>query len=205
LAEKVRSRADEDGVDVDAPPPEPEELRDDNAQMTTLTVEGTRWDAARWHSLAGKSCARTLRSAVLVPVEVSVARRQKKQAVHAHQPRKVTTMTEPPLLRALGETARLTAGLVHIIDGDDAAVQALLAVAGKPTFEHRVAQLRQDRIATAARTETENIYVEKGFTVLEQRPQWRDTTTVLLRYLRTADGDDAHRKCSVWLGESAHR
>jgi ParB family chromosome partitioning protein len=76
-------------------------------------------------------------------------------------------------------------------DGDDDAVQALLTVVGKPTFEHRVAQLRQDRIAAAARTEAENAYLEKGFTILAQRPQWRDTTTVSLHYLRTADGQDA--------------
>jgi hypothetical protein len=64
---------------------------------------------ARCHLLAEQSCARTLPSAVLVPVEISVARGQKEGTAHAHQPRKVTTMTEPPL-RAFGEAIRLTAG-----------------------------------------------------------------------------------------------
>jgi ParB family chromosome partitioning protein len=54
-----------------------------------------------------------------------------------------------------------------------------------------VAQPRQDRIATAARTHAETTYAHKGFTVLAQRPQWRDTTTVSLCYLRTADGQEA--------------
>lgn len=31
----------------------------------------------------------------------------------------------------------------------------------------------------------------EGFSVLEQRPQWRDTTTVSLRHLRTSDGQEA--------------
>jgi ParB family chromosome partitioning protein len=83
------------------------------------------------------------------------------------------------------------AALTEFIDGDDDAVQALLAVAGKQTFEHRVAQLRQDRIASAARAHAETAYADKGFTVLEQRPQWRDTTTVSLRHLHTADGQEA--------------
>ncbi len=39
LAAKVR-RAEQDGVDRVAPAPEPEELHDDSAQMTTLTVRG---------------------------------------------------------------------------------------------------------------------------------------------------------------------
>ena len=54
-----------------------------------------------------------------------------------------------------------------------------------------MAQPRQDRIATAARTHAETTYAHKGFTVLAQRPPWRDTTTVSLCYLRTADGQEA--------------
>ena len=85
-------------------------------------------------------------------------------------------MAAVPPLRAFGEAARLTAGLVHIIEQDGTeAVARLVAAAGTPQFEHRVAQLRQDRIADAARAEAETAYTEKGFIVLEQRPQWRDT------------------------------
>lgn len=87
---------------------------------------------------------------------------------------------------SLTEAAALTE-----FDDDEAAVQVLLAVAGTPKFAHRVAQLRQDRIASAARVEAESVYAEKGFAILGDRPPWRDTTQVLLRHLRTADGDIA--------------
>ncbi len=53
-----------------------------------------------------------------------------------------------------------------------------------------MAQLRQERITDQARTEAETGYADRGFTILEDRPLWRDTTTVSMRHLRTADGDD---------------
>jgi ParB family chromosome partitioning protein len=63
-------------------------------------------------------------------------------------------------------------------------------VAGSAGFDHRVAQLRQERITDQARIEAETGYADKGFTILEDRPLWRDTTKVSMRHLRTADGDD---------------
>jgi hypothetical protein len=71
------------------------------------------------------------------------------------------------------------------------AVRALLDVAGGPMFEHRVAQLRQDRESACARARAETGYAERGFTILEERPSWRDNTRVALRYLRTSDAHDA--------------
>jgi ParB family chromosome partitioning protein len=76
-------------------------------------------------------------------------------------------------------------------EDDPRAVSALLGVAGTASFDHRVAQLRQDRLTEHARTEAETTYADKGFTILTQRPHWRDTTTVLLRHLRTVDGEQA--------------
>ena len=92
---------------------------------------------------------------------------------------------------AARSVARLTAGLVHIIDDDERAVESLLAVAGGPMFEHRAAQLRQDRVSAQARAEAAAAYAERGFTILDERPQWRDTSAVLLRHLRTPDGREA--------------
>ncbi|MDT5075924.1 MAG: ParB family transcriptional regulator, chromosome partitioning protein [Mycobacterium sp.] len=33
--------------------------------------------------------------------------------------------------------------------------------------------------------------MRQGFTILSKRPEWRDITSVLLRHMRTADGDEA--------------
>jgi ParB family chromosome partitioning protein len=95
----------------------------------------------------------------------------------------------------------LTAGLVHIIDDDEQAVNTLLAAAGTPAFDHRVAQVRQDRLAARARREAETVYAEQGFTILAERPAWRDTCVVLLRDLRTADDQEATQAA---ISDAAH-
>ena len=86
---------------------------------------------------------------------------------------------------SLAEAAALTE-----FEDDDEAAQALLTVAGTPAFDHRVAQLRQNRIAARARAEAETIHAEKGFAILAERPAWRDTSHVALRHLQTADGQE---------------
>ena len=58
-------------------------------------------------------------------------------------------------------------------------------------FDHRVAQLRQERIDAAARAQTAKTYAERGFTILDERPGWRDQSWIWLRYLRTADSKEA--------------
>ena len=99
----------------------------------------------------------------------------------------------PTALDALqsGQLSLTEAAALREFEDDPRAVEALVGVAGTASFDHRVAQLRQDRLAAQARTEAETTYADRGFTILAERPQWRDTTTVLLRYLRTADGDEA--------------
>ena len=86
---------------------------------------------------------------------------------------------------SLAEAAALTD-----FEDDDEAAQELLAVAGTRAFDHRVAQLRQDRIAAKARAEAETTYAEQGFAILAERPAWRDTSHVALRHLQTADGQE---------------
>ena len=99
----------------------------------------------------------------------------------------------PTALDALqsGQLSLTEAAALREFEDDPRAVEALVGVAGTASFDHRVAQLRQDRVAAQARTEAETSYADRGFTILAERPQWRDTTTVLLRHLRTADGDEA--------------
>lgn len=71
---------------------------------------------------------------------------------------------------------------------DDADAQAeLLANSGTPRFEHRLEQLRRAREEHRLRTEAAQPYIEKGFTVLEHRPKWRDPDYIGLDELRMAD------------------
>jgi ParB family chromosome partitioning protein len=90
-----------------------------------------------------------------------------------------------------GQLSLTEAAALREFEDDERAVAALMTVAGTASFDHRVAQLRQERIAEQARTEAESIYADRGFTILAERPLWRDITTVLLRHLHTPDGDEA--------------
>ncbi|CQD24287.1 nuclease [Mycobacterium lentiflavum] len=71
------------------------------------------------------------------------------------------------------------------------AVERLLDVAGTPRFEHAVAQLRKDRASAEAEAQAAQGWTERGFTVLEQRPETWDQACIPLRYLVTAQGAEA--------------
>ena len=104
-----------------------------------------------------------------------------------------TVAKSPTALGALqsGQLSLAEAAALWEFEDDERAVAALMGVAGSASFDHRVAQLRQERIADQARAKAETVYTERGFTILEDRPMWRDTTRVSLRHLRTADGEEA--------------
>jgi ParB family transcriptional regulator, chromosome partitioning protein len=90
-----------------------------------------------------------------------------------------------------GQLSLTEAAALREFEGDERAIGALMSVAGTASFDHRVAQLHQERIAEEARTESESVYADKGFLILEDRPLWRDPARVSLRHLRTADGGEA--------------
>jgi ParB family chromosome partitioning protein len=90
-----------------------------------------------------------------------------------------------------GQLSLTEATALREFEDDDTALAELTAAAGTPMFEHRVAQLRQDRISAQARAEATADYAERGFTILEHRPEWRDSEQVLLRHLRTPDSQEA--------------
>ncbi|OBF24099.1 nuclease [Mycobacterium kubicae] len=71
------------------------------------------------------------------------------------------------------------------------AINRLMQVAGTRSFEHVVAQLRQERAAAEAEAAAAQPYVERGFTWLQQRPDASDPGCIALHHLRTADGAEA--------------
>jgi ParB family chromosome partitioning protein len=90
-----------------------------------------------------------------------------------------------------GQLSLTEAAALAEFDDDPDAVQRLIDAAGQPNLEHRVAQVRQDRESARIRAEAEKRYAEAGFAVFPDHPEWRDTSRVLLRHLRTADGREA--------------
>lgn len=104
-----------------------------------------------------------------------------------------TVAKSPTALSAVqsGQLSLAEAAALWEFEDDEHAIAALMSVAGSASFDHRVAQLRQERIADQARTEAETVYAERGFTILDDRPLWRDTAMVSLRHLRAEDGAEA--------------
>ncbi|MDG4667929.1 ParB N-terminal domain-containing protein [Mycobacterium sp. 236(2023)] len=84
---------------------------------------------------------------------------------------------------SLAEAAALTE-----FDEDPDAISRLLGAAGRPQFAHIVAALRQERQSAQAYDDAATAWRDRGFTVLDSAPLWRDTGCVALRYLRR-DGE----------------
>lgn len=87
---------------------------------------------------------------------------------------------------SLGEAAALTE-----FEDLPGAISRLMQVAGSRSFEHVVAQLRQERAAAQAEAQAAHGYVERGFTWLQERPEGSDPGCIALHHLLTADGAQA--------------
>ncbi|OPX08350.1 ParB N-terminal domain-containing protein [Mycobacterium sp. AT1] len=76
-------------------------------------------------------------------------------------------------------------------DADEDAVQRLLRAAqySGSHFEHAVASLRSQREIDGLIAEAERGYVERGYTMLQDRPRWSDLAAVGMDYLRTHDDE----------------
>lgn len=81
------------------------------------------------------------------------------------------------------------AAAVSEFEGDDAAINTLIEVAGTRRFEHRVQRLRQERDSQRAYEAAVHEYTERGFQVIEDSPVWGDVTCVALDRLRDSDDD----------------
>ncbi len=87
---------------------------------------------------------------------------------------------------SLAEAAALTE-----FDAFPGALDRLTAAAGTRRFEHVVAQLREEQASWQEQQEAESQWREKGFTVLDEQPSFTDASCVELRWLLTAEGDEA--------------
>ncbi|WP_333890848.1 ParB/RepB/Spo0J family partition protein [Mycolicibacterium gadium] len=90
-----------------------------------------------------------------------------------------------------GQLSLEEAAAVSEFEGDDAAVNTLIEVAGTRRFEHRVQELRQARESQRAYDAAVAEYTERGYQVIEDSPAWSDTSCVALDHLHTADGERA--------------
>jgi ParB family chromosome partitioning protein len=108
---------------------------------------------------------------------------------------------------SLSEAAALTE-----VDDDSDAVARLMDVAGTPRFDHVLAQIKADRVSAQFRAQEAARYVERGFTVLDERPYGWHLDRIPLRSVSVAgeDGEpgevdpatsSAPQAWAVWLEE----
>lgn len=107
-----------------------------------------------------------------------------------------------------GQLSLMEAAAITEFEEDQASVSKLLEAAGGPQFDHTVAQLRQYQEAAKALAEAAESFAAQGYRVLDERPAWRDTNCVELRWLRTPEGQQATEEAisnpahwAVWLDE----
>ena len=92
---------------------------------------------------------------------------------------------------ASGQLSLTEAAAITEFEDMPGAVVRLMSAAGSRSFDHTVAQLREERASAEAEAQAAQVYAEKGFTVLEQRPESWDQACIPLRHLVTAEGAEA--------------
>lgn len=86
-----------------------------------------------------------------------------------------------------GQLILQEAAAITEFEGMPGAIRRPMQAAGTRSFEHIVAQLRQERAAAAAEAQAAQAYVERGFTWLQERPESSDPGCIALHHLLTAD------------------
>ncbi|CQD25089.1 nuclease [Mycolicibacterium conceptionense] len=92
-----------------------------------------------------------------------------------------------------GQLSLEEAAALSEFDGDDDAIEKLIAVAGTTRFAFRVEELRQARERDRAYAAAVQDFTERGYRVIEhdEAPVWDDTTCLAIEYLRSTDGERA--------------
>lgn len=92
-----------------------------------------------------------------------------------------------------GQLSLEEAAALSEFDGDDEAIEKLIAVAGTNRFAFRVEELRQARERDRAYAAAVQDFTERGYRVIEHddAPVWDDTTCLAMEYLLTAEGESA--------------
>ena len=149
----------------------------------------------------------------MIDAGLTPAKVAKRLSVSRHTVKAATTATgSTAAMDALdaGQLSLVEAAALSEFDQDADAIQQLLNAAGGPMFDHTVAQLRQEREEAKARAEAAQAFAAQGYRVLDQRPVWRDTSCVELRWLRTTEGNEVTEETitnpahwAVWIDEEA--
>jgi ParB family chromosome partitioning protein len=130
----------------------------------------------------------------LLDAGISVTKVAQKLSVKKDVVKHAQAVGVSPAARTALDTGQLSlteAVALAEFDADPDAAQRLIAVAGTARFDHVVAQLREQTARRQALAHIEQPLREKGFTVLDSDPERWDIACIELRYLLTAEGQEA--------------
>ena len=130
----------------------------------------------------------------MIDAGMSVTRVAKKLSIGKHAVKAAHTAAQSATaMDALtsGQLSLAEAAAITEFEDMPGALDRLLSSAGTRRFEHTVAELREERASAEAEAQAAQAYTEKGFTVLEQRPESWDEACIPLHYLVTAEGAEA--------------
>ncbi|MGV9638033.1 ParB/RepB/Spo0J family partition protein [Nocardia rhamnosiphila] len=125
---------------------------------------------------------------------VTPAKAAKKLGMSTDAVKTVRTVSKSATARELATADQLTfdqAAAVIEFEDDPKAVARLIHAAGTGQFEHTAQVIRAERQAQAAYRAAAAEFAERGFSICETRPYWRDFGTYTpFHYLRTAEGSE---------------
>jgi ParB family transcriptional regulator, chromosome partitioning protein len=133
----------------------------------------------------------------LLDAGVSVTKVAKKLSVKKEIVKAAETVGKSDAAKAAldgGQLSLTEAAAITEFEDVPGAVDRLIEVAGTRRFDHTVAQLREERAEAEAEAQAAQVYTDKGFTVLEERPESWDPACIALRFLVTPEGAEADDK-----------
>ncbi len=118
----------------------------------------------------------------LLDAGVSVTKVAKKLSVKKDTVKAVETVGKSDAARAALDTGQLSlteAAALTEFEDLPGALDRITSAAGTSRFDHVVAQLREEQASWQAQLNAEAHWREKGFTVLDERPRWDLTASIL--------------------------
>lgn len=133
----------------------------------------------------------------MIDAGISVTKVAKKLAIGREAVKAATTAAQSSTAMdalASGQLSLTEAAAITEFEDIPGAVERLISAAGSRRFEHTVAQLREERASAEAEARAAQVYIDKGFTVLEERPESWNPSCIPLHYLVTPEGAEADDK-----------
>lgn len=133
----------------------------------------------------------------MIDAGVSVTKVAKKLAIGKEAVKAAATAAKSSTAMdalASGQLSLTEAAAITEFEDMPGAVERLISAASTPRFEHTLAQLREERASAEAEARAAQVYTDKGFAVLEQRPESWNPDCIPLHYLLTPEGAEADDK-----------